>query len=549
MKKRKIGEVILDYQYYKPEVQYSDGDIEDLLLEAARNDRLQELLETDNRWAVLYHCAKDRENLLDWYPFKKTAALLEVGAGCGALTGLFSSRVSSVTCIELSEKRSLINAYRNKDHQNINILLGNFQDIKIKEKYDYITLIGVWEYAALYLGGSNPYLQMLQMLKGYLKPDGKLLIAIENKMGIKYWNGAQEDHTGNLYSGLNDYVDDTAVRTFSHREIEDMLKVSGYDTYKFYYPVPDYKLPDTIYTDERLPMPGEVRNYKEDYSASRIYNFYDATIEDQICQDNMFSYFANSFLVECGLQPEDVVYAKYSRIRREKYMISTVITKKETGYTVQKNPLSFEAAKHISQMSITKLSGLPRLNLADGHMEKDSYVMDYVAGKKVDSLFYFYRNDIEQFVKKTKEILETYLKPDEEKMVDFVFTDAYGNLFGDSYIDNAKCLKASNIDLIFSNLILTERGEMICIDNEWVYDFPIPYEYVIWRSVSFLYTEYMIYLRNKISRTEFLIAVGLNENHFSVYRSMEKNFEKNISGHDYKEKYKKASMMCKMILS
>ena len=33
-------------------------------------------------------------------------------------------------------------------------------------------------------------------IKQLLKPDGKLLIAIENQYGLKYWCGALEDHTG-----------------------------------------------------------------------------------------------------------------------------------------------------------------------------------------------------------------------------------------------------------------------------------------------------------------------------------------------------------------
>lgn len=37
---------------------------------------------------------------------------------------------------------------------------------------------------------------MLNMLKPFLKENGKVLLAIENKFGLKYWCGAAEDHTG-----------------------------------------------------------------------------------------------------------------------------------------------------------------------------------------------------------------------------------------------------------------------------------------------------------------------------------------------------------------
>lgn len=548
METRKIGEVVLDYQYYKSDVIYSDGDIENMLLEAAQNGRLEELLSSSNNWAVLYHCSKIRENILEWYPFKKDSSLLEIGAGCGALTGMFSRKVSSVTCIELSERRSLINAYRNRDCDNIKIVLGNFQDIEIKEKYDYITLIGVWEYAERYLDGADPYLCMLERLKDYLKPNGKLLIAIENKMGIKYWNGAKEDHTGKMYSGLNDYVDDEGVRTFSHQEIEDILTAAGYDTYKFYYPVPDYKLPDTIYSDERLPMPGEIRTYREDYSAPRIYNFYDATIQDQICQDGMFPYFSNSFLIECGGLPENVIYAKYSKtIRKEPYAISTIICKKDTDYIVQKKAMTAPAQKHIETMPAKQTSFLHNLQAAKMYVDHGVCVTEFIEGQDLDSTLYRYRNNVDLFVHEAGNIFETYFKPAEDELIDFVLTEEYQKLFGDAVIKEAKCLKVTNIDLILSNLRLTKDGRVYCVDNEWVYDFPIPYGYVVWRAASQLYTKYGIYLKNHILRSTFLKEIGLKEEHFATYASMEKSFIDHVWEKDYKSRYRKPSASCKML--
>ncbi len=132
----------------------------------------------------------------------------------------------------------MINAYRNKDCDNVTIIVGNFQDIEpnIDEQFDYITLIGVWEYAALYVDGTDPYLQMLEIAKKHLKKDGKIIIAIENKMGLKYWNGAPEDHTNNLYSGLNDYIDNKNVRTFSNIEIEKLLETAYIKNYSFIIP-------------------------------------------------------------------------------------------------------------------------------------------------------------------------------------------------------------------------------------------------------------------------------------------------------------------------
>ena len=56
--------------------------------------------------------------------------MLEIGSGCGAITGILAKKAGEVTCIELSKMRSTINAFRNRDWENVRILVGNFQDIE-----------------------------------------------------------------------------------------------------------------------------------------------------------------------------------------------------------------------------------------------------------------------------------------------------------------------------------------------------------------------------------------------------------------------------------
>ena len=138
-----IGGVIVDDEFYCGEDLYSDGGVEARILDACKNQKQHEVLRTSNEWAVLYHLSDIRENLLEWYPFTKQDDILEIGSGCGAVTGLLSRKAKSVTCVELSRRRSLINAYRNQDCDNVTIMLGNFEDIKLSQSFDYITLIGV----------------------------------------------------------------------------------------------------------------------------------------------------------------------------------------------------------------------------------------------------------------------------------------------------------------------------------------------------------------------------------------------------------------------
>lgn len=120
--------------------------------------------------------------------------MLEIGSGCGAITGVLANKAKKVTCIELSKKRSLINAYRNRNKENIEILLGNFEEVEkdIIEKYDYITLIGVFEYSESYILQKNPYVNFLKIIRKHLKNNGKVIIAIENKLGLNIGQGVKK---------------------------------------------------------------------------------------------------------------------------------------------------------------------------------------------------------------------------------------------------------------------------------------------------------------------------------------------------------------------
>ena len=178
-----VGKVTIDYSKYMGQDYYTDGSVEEILLDSCMNGTEDELLRQSRDWPIVYHLADIRENVLEWYPIEKNDEVLEIGSGCGAITGILSKKAKSVTCVELSEKRSMINAYRHKNSNNIEIKLGNFQDVEPDlKKYDCITLIGVLEYAYLYIKGNNPFIEMLNIVRNHLKKSGKLIIAIENKI-------------------------------------------------------------------------------------------------------------------------------------------------------------------------------------------------------------------------------------------------------------------------------------------------------------------------------------------------------------------------------
>lgn len=65
-----VGKVRLDYKYYPGEDLYSDGKIEDMLLEIAsryEEEELNQVIADSRDWSVLYHMSHIRQNIIDWF--------------------------------------------------------------------------------------------------------------------------------------------------------------------------------------------------------------------------------------------------------------------------------------------------------------------------------------------------------------------------------------------------------------------------------------------------------------------------------------------------
>lgn len=293
----------LNLDYYQNKKVYSDGKIEDKILDIVKkHNDFTDILQKSNEWAIMYHLSPFRQNLLSWYDFTPDASLLEVGGGCGAFSGLFAEKLKNVKVVELSKRRAEIIYHRHKDFDNLEIFAGNLHDIKLNRKFDYITLIGVLEYAGKYTDSTNSgnsFKSFLEFIKSFLKDDGTILLAIENKFGLKYWAGAKEDHSARLFDSIEDYPNSKDVQTFGKPELEHLLKNAGFNKQFFYYPIPDYKLPRVIYSDDLLPDKSSVFDpLSPNYDQDRYFLFDENKAFKNIIKNDMFPFFANSFLIE-----------------------------------------------------------------------------------------------------------------------------------------------------------------------------------------------------------------------------------------------------------
>lgn len=472
-KREQVGSVILDLSDYSGEDIYTDGAIEDVLLEIAKNNppsAFPQIIAEQKSWPVFYHLSPFRTNIIDWLPIKKADKVLEIGSGCGAITGALAKRAGSVTCIDLSKKRSLVNAHRNKEYGNITIKVGNFQDIEphLDTDFDYVLLIGVFEYGQAYIGGSTPYEDFMRICNRHRKAEGRLIIAIENKFGLKYWAGCREDHLGTYFSGLEGYHEGGSARTFTKRGLEQILERVGIDAYSFYYPYPDYKFMTTVYSDRCLPKKGELSNNLRNFDRERVLLFDEKQVFDEIIAEKEFPLFSNSYLLIVGDAP-DVVYAKFSNDRAPKWAIRTnMVQCAPDCIQVEKIPDTAAAYGHVEHMQKafalltkryegTKIK-INRCGAKDGNVQ-NGLVFEYCKGVTLEAMLdaCLQRGDMEGFRTLVGEYMKWLSYGEDERQ------------------------EVSNIDFIFPN-ILVDGGDWHVIDYEWTFEKYVPAKEIAFRA-------------------------------------------------------------------
>lgn len=542
-----IGKVCMDYTWYPGEDLYSDGAVEDRLLEIAENygeEELNQVISREKDWAVLYHMSHVRQNIIDWLPLKKTDKVLEIGAGCGAITGALARKAGQVTCVDLSKKRSMVNANRHSELDNIRIIVGNYQDIEpnLTEQYDYVTLIGVFEYAKAYIGTDAPYTEFLRQVMSHLKPGGKLVIAIENRLGLKYWAGCREDHTGGLFEGLENYQNpQTGVRTFSRPELEKLFDEVGLKKRSFYYPYPDYKLPLAVYSDEYLPKKGELNTNIWNFDRERMVLFDEEKVYDSLLDCSLFPLFSNSYLVVlekeggAGQQEEQVLYSKFSNERSHRFSIRTDIVKQADGtLSVRKIAEDLQGKTFIEKLREHAVS-LKAL-LADTGIS----VNELQAGRDGEAAFAYIQGAVtmeqtlhELWNSGKKEAasaqLNSYLEEIRTLAAEpFVKTEAFTEVFGEAEVpENAMSMPVTDVDLVTENILLCGK-ERHLIDFEWTFDFPVPAEFVCYRIWHY-------FLQRNVTKRPGELAALMCEAGFDaaaqrLYAGMELAFQQYVTG-------------------
>lgn len=478
------------------------------------------------------------KNILNWYPFKPNANALEIGGESLEVTDLLCEKLKDVVKIVEKDVTKEENVEKiSKDdskNKNLQVIVGNLKEIELVEKFDYIILIGSLPYVSKQIGcKSEEYLSLLDNL---LKDDGKLIIAVDNKFAIRYFAGDPENHLNKKFVSLLNYNNETdKIETYTRQKLVQILDRNGYKYKNFYYPLPDYRMPNVIFSDEELPKYNNVDKYvpyhteKSDILFNEIDLFREVLKEDE----KMFTFFTNSYLVEASKikNPIKYKYISYNNMRKKEYRLITKIGQEyvEKEVVDENSNNHYEQIKeNIKLLNKAKIKTLDEINenkIKSLYINQDRLLSFVLAKKleenKIDEFYQIVDEFYNQIKKlstplnnKTQTIFENYnieISQEQKEKLNFVEVGLW--------------------DMTFKNCFYIEN-KFYFFDQEWK-DECIPTEYILYRSIV-----YTISLRRFINIDEILKKYKLDQ-YLDIFKKLDECMQEKIRDEKIWEHYSK----------
>ncbi len=518
-------------------IAYSDGDTaENTLAKIIReaNDvsvLSPELPQYCTDWAKLYHLSPSRGNL--FRPFEhllKGRRVLEIGAGCGAISRYLGEAGAQVLALEGSPRRAAIAASRTRDLDNVTVLAERFDDFKVEEQFDVVTLIGVLEYASMFSADPDPAHGMLKRIRQLLKPDGHLFIAIENQLGLKYFAGAPEDHIGVAMYGIEGRYEHGQPKTFGKKELEQLIGRSGFASSEFLSPCPDYKLPNSLITENGFVSrefdAAELawQNARKDpqlpaHTHFNLEKTWPVVIDNQLGMD-----LANSFLVVASNTQERIIAERvlayhYSTGRKADYCKQAIFVKTPVGIKVRSNRL--DGMSHVTAPVGSECETFRHILSAE---------QDYAEGNVLSAAFLEAALSQGWTVESFGPFLQLYLNSLRTLLASEGATVDLGNV--------SSTLPGRYLDAVPQNVVVDNEGNPQLIDLEWEMTAGVELGHLLMRGLLLLIASATPFSSSPtaIGRRDFIIqllataGLTVSEQDLDRYAQSEAEFQEQVTG-------------------
>jgi len=296
-----------------------------------------------------------------WYPFQKESKVLTIG-------GMISD--FSVISDYLCEKGMDVDSVCVSETESVNGV------------YDYILSLVALE-------SCDDIKNALVKLAGCLKPNGKLLLLADNRLGIQYFAGDKDLFSKQVFDGIENYtrhnIRKLPGRSYNKSEWISMLSEAGFKT-KVYGVFPSLFEANIFVADGYRINENLSDRFEALYNNSDTVFMDTRYLYDELRDNGMLISMANGFFVECSFEDNLCAYDQITvqSNRDEKSALATYIN----GDVVYKKPLWGSDFSHINTiLENYDYLRLHNVKMAESNFNENALATKFEKGKIATEYF------------------------------------------------------------------------------------------------------------------------------------------------------------------
>lgn len=229
-----------------------------------------------------------------------------------------------------------------------------------------------------------------------------------------------------------------------------------------------------------------------------------------------------------------IEFVSFTNQRNKEYQLATEIISRDGSKSVRKLPLTEAASAHIRRMKQTL-----RTHFDSEHFEYVEYEetdkgieFAFAQGSSVETYLngLLDAGQVDRFTSYVGNFFRLYKSDYEDTFIDFAVSDSFAEWFGSPDLTgNMTGVPFANIDITFDNVFMRENDHFTVIDPEWLFDFVMPYEYPVYRTIRRYYINSVEGKYDGLLTFDDLINLsGIDRNSIPVFRAMDDFFNKKI---------------------